>query len=385
MGQKFLPGCECHLHLEYPVHHFDWVADAVEGRGFTDLKIFILAPISIPVFLTRLWFIGRTVMISRFTFLTPSVLHSFFMSIGSRICRRGVHLDGSVRSDPNKRIRIDFAVHPAQTRVSVAYPHCEEGRRSREFGGFEAIEKGNDLTNGGLQELVKELEREGSRSGEKEFFGEKVYGSSYRSSNLYLLITLSIWFLVVSRLFAPFVFNPSGFDWQKTVEDWTDWKRWMGNTGGIGRDGCCRCNRKQSSSSPRSPFLVATIWVRGPVIVGAGPSGLAAAACLRKKGVPSVMSFPEDLLWRRRNSRETRGFVVASSAAQVTRGNWEGLGCLLAMVFLSRSVVWGPPALDISCFEVENWTAYYSGRVTLSSPLTFFWMITRKNCTLKNV
>ncbi|KAI3728580.1 hypothetical protein L6452_17218 [Arctium lappa] len=62
----------------------------------------------------------------------------------------------------------------------------------------------------------------------------QVYGDSYRSSKLYLFITFSIWFLVCSWLFAPFVFNPSGFDWQKTVEDWTDWKRWMGNRGGIG-------------------------------------------------------------------------------------------------------------------------------------------------------
>ncbi|PWA91082.1 hypothetical protein CTI12_AA094310 [Artemisia annua] len=62
----------------------------------------------------------------------------------------------------------------------------------------------------------------------------QVYGNSYRSSKLYLFITFSIWFLVCSWLFAPFVFNPSGFDWQKTVEDWTDWKKWMGNRGGIG-------------------------------------------------------------------------------------------------------------------------------------------------------
>ncbi|XP_038885831.1 indole-3-pyruvate monooxygenase YUCCA6 [Benincasa hispida] len=30
-------------------------------------------------------------------------------------------------------------------------------------------------------------------------------------------------------------------------------------------------------------------WVPGPVIVGAGPSGLAAAACLKQRGVPSVL------------------------------------------------------------------------------------------------
>ncbi|RLN23905.1 callose synthase 7-like [Panicum miliaceum] len=61
-----------------------------------------------------------------------------------------------------------------------------------------------------------------------------VYGSSYRSSNLYLFVTCSIWFLVASWLFAPFIFNPSCFEWQKTVDDWTDWRKWMGNRGGIG-------------------------------------------------------------------------------------------------------------------------------------------------------
>ncbi|KAG9447571.1 hypothetical protein H6P81_013699 [Aristolochia fimbriata] len=62
----------------------------------------------------------------------------------------------------------------------------------------------------------------------------EVYGHSYRSSHVYLFVTWSMWFLVASWLFAPFVFNPSGFEWQKTVDDWTDWKRWMGNRGGIG-------------------------------------------------------------------------------------------------------------------------------------------------------
>ncbi|KAL0306709.1 UNVERIFIED_CONTAM: Callose synthase 7 [Sesamum radiatum] len=56
----------------------------------------------------------------------------------------------------------------------------------------------------------------------------EVYGHSYRSSSLYFFITFSMWFLVASWLFAPFVFNPSGFEWQKTVDDWSDWKRWMG-------------------------------------------------------------------------------------------------------------------------------------------------------------
>ncbi|PKA61474.1 Callose synthase 7 [Apostasia shenzhenica] len=62
----------------------------------------------------------------------------------------------------------------------------------------------------------------------------KVYGQTYRSSKLYLFVTFSMWFLVTSWLFAPFIFNPSVFEWEKTVNDWTDWKKWMGNRGGIG-------------------------------------------------------------------------------------------------------------------------------------------------------
>ena len=62
----------------------------------------------------------------------------------------------------------------------------------------------------------------------------EVYGHSYRSTSLFFFVTMSMWFLAISWLFAPFLFNPSGFDWQKIVDDWTDWNRWMGNRGGTG-------------------------------------------------------------------------------------------------------------------------------------------------------
>ncbi|KAJ4849393.1 Callose synthase 3 [Turnera subulata] len=62
-----------------------------------------------------------------------------------------------------------------------------------------------------------------------EFFGE-----SYRSVVGYVLITVSMWFMVGTWLFAPFLFNPSGFEWQKIVDDWTDWNKWISNRGGIG-------------------------------------------------------------------------------------------------------------------------------------------------------
>ncbi|KAK9056069.1 hypothetical protein SSX86_027156 [Deinandra increscens subsp. villosa] len=62
----------------------------------------------------------------------------------------------------------------------------------------------------------------------------EIFGESYRSSLAYVLITISMWFMVGTWLFAPFLFNPSGFEWQKIVDDWTDWSKWISNQGGIG-------------------------------------------------------------------------------------------------------------------------------------------------------
>ncbi|PWA75022.1 callose synthase 5 [Artemisia annua] len=62
----------------------------------------------------------------------------------------------------------------------------------------------------------------------------QAYGSTATSSTAYFFLTASMWFLVVSWLFAPFLFNPSGFEWQKIVEDWEDWSTWISNRGGIG-------------------------------------------------------------------------------------------------------------------------------------------------------
>lgn len=62
----------------------------------------------------------------------------------------------------------------------------------------------------------------------------QIFGKTYRGALAYLLITVSIWFMVGTWLFAPFLFNPSGFEWQKIVDDWTDWNKWISNRGGIG-------------------------------------------------------------------------------------------------------------------------------------------------------
>ncbi|XP_065872528.1 callose synthase 2 [Euphorbia lathyris] len=61
-----------------------------------------------------------------------------------------------------------------------------------------------------------------------------MFGHSYRGVVPYILITASMWFMVGTWLFAPFLFNPSGFEWQKIVDDWTDWNKWINNRGGIG-------------------------------------------------------------------------------------------------------------------------------------------------------
>ncbi|KAF0934523.1 hypothetical protein E2562_025619 [Oryza meyeriana var. granulata] len=62
----------------------------------------------------------------------------------------------------------------------------------------------------------------------------EIFGQSYRGAIAYIFITASMWFMVVTWLFAPFLFNPSGFEWQKIVDDWTDWNKWISNRGGIG-------------------------------------------------------------------------------------------------------------------------------------------------------
>ncbi|KAJ4836809.1 Callose synthase 12 [Turnera subulata] len=50
---------------------------------------------------------------------------------------------------------------------------------------------------------------------------------------VYIALTISSWFLVVSWIMAPFVFNPSGFDWLKTVYDWDDFMNWIWYKGGV--------------------------------------------------------------------------------------------------------------------------------------------------------
>ncbi|KAK3152612.1 hypothetical protein QOZ80_2BG0161290 [Eleusine coracana subsp. coracana] len=61
-----------------------------------------------------------------------------------------------------------------------------------------------------------------------------IFRRSYVSTVVHVMITYSTWFMAVTWLFAPFLFNPAGFAWHKIVDDWSGWNRWMRNQGGIG-------------------------------------------------------------------------------------------------------------------------------------------------------
>ncbi|XP_030955588.1 callose synthase 9 [Quercus lobata] len=63
------------------------------------------------------------------------------------------------------------------------------------------------------------------------------YGYNDGGAIGYILLSISSWFMALSWLFAPYLFNPSGFEWQKVVEDFKDWTNWLLYRGGIGVKG----------------------------------------------------------------------------------------------------------------------------------------------------
>ncbi|KAL5221287.1 hypothetical protein ABZP36_026000 [Zizania latifolia] len=54
-----------------------------------------------------------------------------------------------------------------------------------------------------------------------------------RNTLVYIIMMISSWFLVVSWIMTPFAFNPSGFDWLKTVYDFEDFMNWIWYPDGI--------------------------------------------------------------------------------------------------------------------------------------------------------
>ncbi|XP_044502685.1 callose synthase 12-like [Mangifera indica] len=59
------------------------------------------------------------------------------------------------------------------------------------------------------------------------------YSSIAKNTFVYIAMSISSWFMVVSWIMAPFVFNPSGFDWLKTVYDFDEFMNWIWFRGGV--------------------------------------------------------------------------------------------------------------------------------------------------------
>ncbi|MCO5604236.1 hypothetical protein L7F22_058399 [Adiantum nelumboides] len=59
------------------------------------------------------------------------------------------------------------------------------------------------------------------------------YSEIGRNSKVYTLMTMSYWFLALTLLLAPFLFNPSGFDWLQAVYDYEQFQEWLWRRKGV--------------------------------------------------------------------------------------------------------------------------------------------------------
>ncbi|KAL4312186.1 hypothetical protein GQ457_01G032480 [Hibiscus cannabinus] len=60
-----------------------------------------------------------------------------------------------------------------------------------------------------------------------------IYTPSAKITFFYIDMAFTCWLLVLSWIFAPFLFNPSAFDWLKTVNDFDDFMNWIWYRGGV--------------------------------------------------------------------------------------------------------------------------------------------------------
>ncbi|MCO5572326.1 hypothetical protein L7F22_026079 [Adiantum nelumboides] len=61
----------------------------------------------------------------------------------------------------------------------------------------------------------------------------QAYGDTASDPTVYILLTFSSWFLALSWIIGPFLFNPTGFDWLQTVYDLEDFQNWLWYKGGV--------------------------------------------------------------------------------------------------------------------------------------------------------
>ncbi|KAJ7948849.1 Callose synthase-like protein [Quillaja saponaria] len=198
-GQLYLvlSGLEKALLFEARVHNIQSLETALASQSFIQLGLLTGLPMVMEIGLEK----GFLTALKDFVLMQLQLAAVFFtFSLGTKIHHYGrTILHGGAKYRPTGRKVVVF--HASFTENYRLYS------RSHFVKGFELI----------LLLVVYDLFRR-----------------SYQSSMVYVLITYSIWFMSITWLFAPFLFNPSGFLWGTIVDDWKDWNKWIKQQGGIG-------------------------------------------------------------------------------------------------------------------------------------------------------
>ncbi|KNA15478.1 hypothetical protein SOVF_097910 [Spinacia oleracea] len=198
-GQLYLvlSGLQKALILEARVHNVQSLETALASQSFIQLGLLTGLPMVMEIALER----GFYTALKDFVLLQLQLASVFFtFSCGAKSHYYGrTILHGGAKYIPTGRKVVIF--HASFTENYRLYS------RSHFVKGFELL----------LLLIVYDL-----------------YRKSYQRSMAYVLITYAIWFLSLTWLFAPFLFNPSGFDWPIIVDDWRDWNKWIRQQGGIG-------------------------------------------------------------------------------------------------------------------------------------------------------
>ncbi|KAI8557991.1 hypothetical protein RHMOL_Rhmol04G0054100 [Rhododendron molle] len=198
-GQLYLvlSGLEKALLLEARMHNLPSLETALGSQSFIQLGLLTGLPMVMEIGLER----GFLNAIKDFVLMQLQLAAVFFtFSLGTKAHHYGrTILHGGAKYRPTGRKVVVF--HASFTENYRLYS------RSHFVKGFELL----------LLLVVYDLFRR-----------------SYQNNMAYVLITYSIWFMSLTWLFAPFLFNPSGFHWGKIVDDWKEWNKWIKQQGGIG-------------------------------------------------------------------------------------------------------------------------------------------------------
>ncbi|KAK3013532.1 hypothetical protein RJ639_008355 [Escallonia herrerae] len=198
-GQLYLvlSGLEKAIVVEARIQNIESLETALASQSFIQLGLLTGLPMVMEIGLER----GFLIALKDFVLMQLQLASVFFtFSLGTKTHYYGrTILHGGAKYRPTGRKFVVF--HASFTENYRLYS------RSHFMKGFELL----------LLLIVYDLFRR-----------------SYQSSMAYVLITYAIWFLSLTWLFAPFLFNPSGFNWGKIVDDWKDWNKWIKQQGGIG-------------------------------------------------------------------------------------------------------------------------------------------------------